>query len=170
MLCRLVVQNTAHGILWASARGWVLSSLHRLESGCSFRPDVTLRSDKAACERDRFSKVRACGLGQQPNVRSTIQRLGSTTKLFAASDRLKISSGILASARTFMAVVAPWYPPSAIARAKDGTTCAPLQRAARSCRDPGFRSETARPTMRPSVSTANYSRKLAESWRSLTAQ
>ena len=55
---------------------------------------------KAACERERFSKSLASLLQRpsQPNVRSTIQRLGSTMKPVAVSDRLMISSGILASA------------------------------------------------------------------------
>lgn len=70
---------------------------------------IIARMTKAACDRLRFSKSFA-NLRQrpnQPNVRSTIQRLGKTVKPFAVSERLTISSGILASARTATAVAAP---------------------------------------------------------------
>ena len=61
------------------------------------------RMTNAAWDLAWFSKSLVDGdIGQsQPNVRSTIQRLGSTTKPLAASERLTISSGMPASARTW---------------------------------------------------------------------
>jgi hypothetical protein len=44
----------------------------------------------------------------QANVRSTIQRLGSTTKPAAWSERLTISSSQAPRARTAAAVAGPW--------------------------------------------------------------
>ena len=64
---------------------------------------------KARCERARFSKsfARRRQRPSHPNVRSTIQRLGSTTKPMAVSERLTISSGRRADFFTAAAVVAP---------------------------------------------------------------
>ena len=71
---------------------------------------IMARMTNAAWDLAWFSKslVRRRHRPSQPNVRSTIQRLGSTTKPLAASERLTISSGMPASARTSVAVAAPW--------------------------------------------------------------
>ena len=62
---------------------------------------------KARCERARFSKSLASRRQRpsHPNVRSTIQRLGSTTNPFV-SQRLTISSGRRAALLTAAAVAA----------------------------------------------------------------
>ena len=67
-----------------------------------------VRRVPAAEEVVRYAvRLAASTRPSQPNVRSTIQRLGSTTKPLAMSDRLTISSGIFASARTVLAVALP---------------------------------------------------------------
>lgn len=65
---------------------------------------------KASAVRERFSKSleRRRHRPSHPKVRSTIQRLGSTSNPFAVSERLTISRCHAPSSRTAAAVAAPW--------------------------------------------------------------
>jgi len=68
------------------------------------------RRRKASAILARFSKsfARRRQRPSHPKVRSTIHRLGSTSKPLAVSERLTISRCHTPSSRTAAAVAAPW--------------------------------------------------------------